>query len=423
MKTLKLKTALLALAAVGMLSISSCEKEGLRNLRVSNIRNAVIVFLLLLISSVATKAQLIYSVEIDTLQYPHILVLDYNTGSSSTDLDSVTHVYDSLEDKYIVNAYFSSTTGTPSFEGSGKQELIPLQKEFPFDISINMYKEIDGSSILLDSAIYADNEVVITGTSTNHVETITNMSMAYGNSHDTITINVNQFYACDNIENTDIEYDSESNTRIIRLYFESGMCYNYGQLFEGINGEKVIIEASEPSNLKIYTIYSDNRCEEEYITDSLILSVDDIRGDDYFVSVFTSDTNMGIVEGRGFYDANTNVTIKAVANENYVFERWNDGNTDNPRTIQLTQDSTFVAYFKEKLSIEDYNVDDVKITTMSKAIVIENCEGKSIGIYDVMGRCIVNEPANGENIRQYNIPKTGLYIIKIDNKGYKVIIK
>ena len=39
------------------------------------------------------------------------------------------------------------------------------------------------------------------------------------------------------------------------------------------------------------------------------------------------------------------VTCTAMANYGYHFTQWSDGNTDNPRTIELTQDTTFTAEF------------------------------------------------------------------------------
>ena len=40
-------------------------------------------------------------------------------------------------------------------------------------------------------------------------------------------------------------------------------------------------------------------------------------------------------------------TLTAIANEGYEFTAWNDGNTENPRTVSLTSDTAFVAIFTE----------------------------------------------------------------------------
>lgn len=55
------------------------------------------------------------------------------------------------------------------------------------------------------------------------------------------------------------------------------------------------------------------------------------------------------------------VTIEAYgANEFVSFSQWSDGNTDNPRTLTLTQDTTIIAHYTEKPSynvrLEGYNL-------------------------------------------------------------------
>lgn len=59
----------------------------------------------------------------------------------------------------------------------------------------------------------------------------------------------------------------------------------------------------------------------------------------------TADNRLhGVVIGRGTHPEGT-VSIEAVDFNGYDFREWNDGNTDNPRIINLTSDTTFVAYF------------------------------------------------------------------------------
>ena len=44
--------------------------------------------------------------------------------------------------------------------------------------------------------------------------------------------------------------------------------------------------------------------------------------------------------------SNQEVTINAVSQESNVFKQWSDGNTENPRTIVISQDTTFTAIFE-----------------------------------------------------------------------------
>ena len=54
---------------------------------------------------------------------------------------------------------------------------------------------------------------------------------------------------------------------------------------------------------------------------------------------------MGTVSGGGTYPAGTTVTITATANAGYHFVQWNDGNTNASRTVTVTSNATYTAYF------------------------------------------------------------------------------
>ena len=67
--------------------------------------------------------------------------------------------------------------------------------------------------------------------------------------------------------------------------------------------------------------------------------------DQYTVSVVSADETMGTVSGSGTFDYFTRIWISAIANEHYHFVQWDDGNTNNPRTIIVTSDTTYTASF------------------------------------------------------------------------------
>ena len=58
--------------------------------------------------------------------------------------------------------------------------------------------------------------------------------------------------------------------------------------------------------------------------------------------------------------------ITATPNEGYEFTAWNDGNTENPRTVSLTSDTAFVAIFTEAVSTPTITV-TVNDATMGSA--------------------------------------------------------
>ena len=63
------------------------------------------------------------------------------------------------------------------------------------------------------------------------------------------------------------------------------------------------------------------------------------------VFVQSSDSTLGVAQIDQEVDCDSVAIISAVGNLSYAFTQWSDGNTDNPRTIKLTQDTTFTAEF------------------------------------------------------------------------------
>lgn len=63
------------------------------------------------------------------------------------------------------------------------------------------------------------------------------------------------------------------------------------------------------------------------------------------LTVKTCDANWGTVSGGGSGASGRTATITASPAANYQFVRWNDGNTDNPRTVTVTKNITYTAAF------------------------------------------------------------------------------
>ena len=59
---------------------------------------------------------------------------------------------------------------------------------------------------------------------------------------------------------------------------------------------------------------------------------------------------MGSVYGGGQFKPNTSIGISAHSYLGYHFTQWADGNTDNPRMVVLTNDTTFTAEFAQTFS-------------------------------------------------------------------------
>jgi len=69
---------------------------------------------------------------------------------------------------------------------------------------------------------------------------------------------------------------------------------------------------------------------------------------EYFVKLIPSDASMGTAVGEGQYPAGSVIEIKAIPFEHAQFESWDDGNTDNPRTLVVNSDLILTAIFEPR---------------------------------------------------------------------------
>ena len=80
-------------------------------------------------------------------------------------------------------------------------------------------------------------------------------------------------------------------------------------------------------------------------------------------------------------------------------------------------------YTEDCDGVEGNTMAAVKVTIGYRSIEVLNAENYNVAIYDVMGRCVVNEPANGNVHRHYNVPTAGVYVVRVNDKGYKVVVR
>ncbi|MBR5642865.1 MAG: leucine-rich repeat domain-containing protein [Salinivirgaceae bacterium] len=64
------------------------------------------------------------------------------------------------------------------------------------------------------------------------------------------------------------------------------------------------------------------------------------------VTATSANTKMGIAYGTGMFAKGAQTEIVAIEKYGYHFTKWSDGNTENPRFVNVTSDSTFTAQFE-----------------------------------------------------------------------------
>ncbi len=73
--------------------------------------------------------------------------------------------------------------------------------------------------------------------------------------------------------------------------------------------------------------------------------IESITGCLFTVDVTSNDDVKGTVSEDGTYTSGSTVILTASPNAGYQFVLWSDGNTDNPRTLVVAHDTSFMAFF------------------------------------------------------------------------------
>ena len=88
----------------------------------------------------------------------------------------------------------------------------------------------------------------------------------------------------------------------------------------------------------------------------------------YTITVKSNSPDMGTVFGSGTYRLNTVINIGAVPEEGFYFIGWQDWDMNNPRTITVTEDAEYMAYFSRTPS-----------TTFTVTVYCDHSEGFILG--------------------------------------------
>ncbi len=129
-------------------------------------------------------------------------------------------------------------------------------------------------------------------------------------------------------------------------YCTGSGAYNYGQ--------QVTVQAIPYSDYS-FSQWQDgntNATRTIRVTDDITL-IAYFTSAQYTITVQSDDPSQGTVSGGGQYGYGDQVTITATPNPGYAFDRWNDNNTNATRTITVTGNATYTAYFEpvESLSV------------------------------------------------------------------------
>ncbi len=144
---------------------------------------------------------------------------------------------------------------------------------------------------------------------------------------------------------------------------------------------------------------------------------------EYTLIVESADPTMGYVVGGGTARNGDTVVICAVGNPGYRFQRWQDGNTDSVRTVTVTGNATYTAYFAETVGVEDVaDGEGVRVWSYDSRIHVVGAEGMDVNVYDMLGRRVNGKRKVESGKLELTVP-AGVYLVRIgDLPARKVVV-
>jgi hypothetical protein len=151
----------------------------------------------------------------------------------------------------------------------------------------------------------------------------------------------------------------------------------------------------------------------------------DIQGlYEFSISVESSNDLQGYASIVSHPDCDShNATIQATPCNGFVFDHWDDGNTDNPRTIEVVSDMSFIAFFKSNNDIEETDGNSIKVYTDDGAVLVDGAENVQFELFGINGQ-IVKRGVLTASPSRIKVETAGVYLLRIGNSTtYKFVVK
>ncbi len=206
----------------------------------------------------------------------------------------------------------------------------------------------------------------------------------------------------------------------------------YGRVEVETQSCEVAIITATPNEGYEFTAWNDGNTENprtvSLTSDTAFMAIFTEAVSTPTITVTVNDATMGSASYS--LDGNTAV-LTATANEGYSFVIWNDGNTENPRTVTITSDTAFMAIFSPASSLQEVNAREFALyPNPAKSFVNLEFEALKentlLQILDLDGRKLrtLEFKAGQETLRidLGDLPK-GVYTIMLGNAARKLIVE
>lgn len=142
-----------------------------------------------------------------------------------------------------------------------------------------------------------------------------------------------------------------------------------------------------------------------------------------FMLTATCNPAQGAVTGNGTYPAGTTVTVEAIPYAGFVFDHWNDGNKQNPRTVTINSNMTLVAFFSGT-GVEEYGESALSLypnpAKETLRIVGLNQETEAY-FYNSLGMLVMTVSATADEEINVSQLASGLYLIRCGNQMMRFV--
>lgn len=200
-------------------------------------------------------------------------------------------------------------------------------------------------------------------------------------------------------------------------------------------GSACTVEAQEPYTGFVFHSWSNGVTANPYvfavISDIELSAIFVAEGEEvYTVTVASADPEMGFVGGGGQALAGGRLTIRAQGYPGYRFLRWNDNNTDSVRTVTVTGNATYTAYFSETVGIEDvegYDQSGPRLypNPAHSSVTVTGLEpGRRIALVDLYGRTLADLRATSTELTiDVSALSPGTYFVRVEGlPAQKVVV-
>lgn len=139
------------------------------------------------------------------------------------------------------------------------------------------------------------------------------------------------------------------------------------------------------------------------------------------IVIQSNDETMGSVDISEYPTCESlYATFSATPNRGYLFSHWNDGDTHAVRTVAVSEDVIFTAYFEEDpnnpIGISDIlQTAEPTVTAQKGIITIQNEQPFRATVYDLMGRTIYRTPQSVYHT-VIPVPTTGIYLVQTNGR-------